>query len=138
MTGAFGHPGHYQELRLESLQGLDLVIFNDARHQGPLGRVQVQSQDVMDLVDEGRISRQLERLGPVRLEPEGPPDTRDRGPRHMPFLAAIDRVDQCAAFLGLVSSDRRTSTAIRSSLTVRIRPGLGASSNPSIRSARKR
>ena len=56
----------------------------------------------------------------------------------IPLLAAIERVDQCAAFLGLVSKVIRTSSATCSSVTVRTRPGCGASESPSRRSRTKR
>ena len=40
---------------------------------------QIEPDYVADLVDEQRVTRQLEGLGAVRLEPEGGPDATDRG-----------------------------------------------------------
>ena len=52
----------------------------------------------------------------------------------MPSSAASDRVDQCVAFLGVLSRVRVITSSTCSSATVRGRPGRGSSSNPSSRS----
>ena len=49
------------------LQGLDLGFIVDTQHQGPLGWIEVDPDDVADLLDEQGIGRKLERLGPMRL-----------------------------------------------------------------------
>lgn len=50
-----------------------------AQHDGALGRVQVGADDVLDLVHEQRVRRQLPGLLAIWLQAEGPPDPRDRG-----------------------------------------------------------
>jgi len=46
---------------------LDLRLDVDAEDHAMGGRIEVQPHDVADLVDEQRIGRELEGLGPVRL-----------------------------------------------------------------------
>jgi len=58
--------------------------------------------------------------------------------RLIPCRWAIDRVDQCAASLGVVSSVSTTTASTTSSLIVRAAPGLGASASSSSRSAANR
>ena len=55
-----------------------------------------------------------------------------------PTSRAIDRVDQCVASFGVVSSVRTITSSTCSSLIVRGRPGRGSSSTPSSRRAAKR
>ena len=50
--------------------------------RGAIWRVEVEPDHVAHLVDEGRITRQLEGLAPVRLQTEGPPDPRHHGLAH--------------------------------------------------------
>jgi hypothetical protein len=51
-----------------------------------------------------------------------------------PTSAAIDRVDQCVASLGVLSNVLTITSSTFSSLTVRGRPGRGSSNSPSSRS----
>jgi hypothetical protein len=44
------------------------------RHDRGFGRVDVEPDDVADLVDELRVGRELEVLGPMGLQAKGPPD----------------------------------------------------------------
>ena len=76
-----GHARHHRQHRLGPVQGLDPALLIHAEHQSPLGRVEVEPDHVVDLVDEVRVGGELERLDPVRLEAEGAPDPRDRGLR---------------------------------------------------------
>jgi hypothetical protein len=55
-----------------------------------------------------------------------------------PTSLAIERVDQCVASLGVVSSVRTITSSTFSSVIVRGRPGRGSSSNPSSRCSPKR
>jgi hypothetical protein len=45
--------------RLSPLQGLDLRILVDAEHQGLVGRVQVETDDVTDLLDKEGVGGEL-------------------------------------------------------------------------------
>lgn len=82
----FGHAGHHRQDRLGPVEGLDLALLVDTEHDGPLGRVVVQADDVNDLFDEQRVRGQCERLGTVGLEAELPPDPSDRGLRQSRLL----------------------------------------------------
>ena len=75
---------------------------------------------------------------PVRLQPERPPDPRAPSTATSPSCAAIDRVDQCVASFGVVSSVATITASTCSSVTVRGRPGRGSSSSPSSRSSTNR
>lgn len=55
-----------------------------------------------------------------------------------PVSSAIDRVDQCVAFFGADSRVLATSSATRSSDTVRGAPGLGMSPRPAVRCSTNR
>jgi hypothetical protein len=57
---------------------LDLGLLIDAEHDGALGRVEVEPDDVVDFLDEQGVLGELEAVLAVRLEPECPPDPRHR------------------------------------------------------------
>jgi hypothetical protein len=73
-----GLPGQHRQHRLGAVQRLDLGLLVHPQHHGLVGRVVVQPDDVDDLVDNQRIGRQLEGLGQLRFEPQGPPAPTDR------------------------------------------------------------
>ena len=120
--GALGRAGQHRQDRRGAIERLDLGLLIDAQHDRALGRVEIEPDDVADLVDELRVLGQLPGLLAVRLEPERPPDPQHRGLRE-PDLAAIDRVDQCVASLGVVSSVLTITSSTCSSVIVRGRPG---------------
>ena len=64
----------HRQQRCCALKGLNPRLFVDTEDHRMLRRIDVQPDDVAHLVDQPRARRQLERLGPVRLEAEGPPD----------------------------------------------------------------
>jgi len=68
---ALGGARQHRQDRLEAVECLDLGLLVDAEHDGAFGGIEVQADDVTDLVDEEGVGRELERLGPVGLEPEG-------------------------------------------------------------------
>lgn len=74
--------GSHRQHRRRARQRLDLRLLIDAQHYGTMRRSQVQADHVPDLVDEGGIGRELEGVGPVRLQPEGAPDPRDHALAH--------------------------------------------------------
>ena len=87
--------------RLGSLQRLSLAFLVDAEHHRVVGRVEVESDDIADLLGEERIGGELEVLLPVRLDVERCPDAMDRGLRHprrvchgtaTPVRAAVGRL----------------------------------------------
>ena len=64
---------------LGALQGLALALLVDAQDQSMVGRIQIETDDVADLLDEEGIGGELEVLLPMGLEVEGGPEALDRG-----------------------------------------------------------
>ena len=56
--------------RLRSFERLDLGLLVDAQHDGIVGRVEVEAEDIANLVDEGRVGGKLEALRTMRLYAE--------------------------------------------------------------------
>ncbi len=80
VMGAFlGHAGHHRERRLGPGQSLDLGLLIYTQDHGGFGRIEIQPDDVVDLVDELRIVGQFEPVSAVRFEVEGLPDPPNRG-----------------------------------------------------------
>jgi hypothetical protein len=61
------------------LQRLNLRLLVHAQHDGALRRVEIEADDVADLVNEQRVFGKLPRPLAMGLQPERPPDPRDRG-----------------------------------------------------------
>ena len=132
---------HRQD-RLAPLQGLALGLLVDADHDGVLGRVQVEADDVADLGVELRVGGELEPLGAVRLQAEPAPQPGDRVVADLDLLVPAQPVRQPparpvrhahapAATPAAGSPSRTGSRAIASSVsTVFGPPGRGASSSP--------
>jgi hypothetical protein len=86
---ALGGAGQHRQNRPGAIQRLNLRFLIHAQHHGTLGRVEIQAADVIDLLDELRVSGELELLLTVRLQAErlpGPPhrilrDAQMRGQR---------------------------------------------------------
>jgi hypothetical protein len=82
--------------RLGPVEGLDLGLLVDREDDRPLGRGEIEPDDVADLRLELRIGAELERLDPVRLQARLGPDLldgRDRHdhPQHDPAGAPVGR-----------------------------------------------
>ena len=85
MAAPLNLPWPHRQQRLGAVERLDLRLFIDAEHQGAVGRIDVEPDNVAHprsgrgqaLVDKQRVGRQLEGLGAVRLQAEGAPDTAD-------------------------------------------------------------
>ena len=115
------------------------ALLVDAQHDRALGRVEVQPDDVAHLLDEQRVLGQLPMLDAMRLQPERPPDPRDRRLASDRPRSAIWRVDQCVPPSGgAVSSVLTITSSTCSSLIFRGRPGRGSSSSPSSRARANR
>ena len=82
---------------LGSFEGLDLGLLVHARHDGLLGRGQVPPDHVPHLLHDVRVGGPLERVGPVRLEAERPPDAAGGGLRQ----PAVPRHASCAPVGGV-------------------------------------
>ena len=78
VTAALHLARSHGQHRLAAVQRLDLRLLIHAEDHGSLGRIQVQTHDIADLLDQKGIGRQLEVRGPMRLQAEGSPQARDR------------------------------------------------------------
>src|SRR5215831_333936 len=108
----------WRQARLRTIQGLDLAFLIPTQHQGMLGRVPIQADDVFQFFC-NQIRRTLASL--------------------MPTARAMLRVLQCVAFAGfcrvVMFTTRRTTLAVM----VGVRPGRGASCcKPTMPKVRKR
>jgi len=61
--------------RLHAVKRLDLGLLVHTQDQSPIGRVHVQSHNIPDLLDEQRVSGELEALGTMGLQSKSPPNT---------------------------------------------------------------
>ena len=78
MSPALRNAGHHRQDRLLAIKRLYLALLIDAQHQRPIGRRQIKTDDVADLVDEQRVAGKLESLRAMRLQTESVPDPSDR------------------------------------------------------------
>lgn len=79
MAAALNLSWTHRQNRRRALNGLNLRLLVHAQHQRPLRWIEVEPDHIPDLVDKGRIPRQLEGLLPVGLQPERAPDARHHG-----------------------------------------------------------
>ena len=83
-----GRPAHAQGKRqLRALQRLNRGLLVDAQHHGMLGRVEVETDDVVDLGDELRVPTDLVRSDKMRLEPVLAEDIGDAPARQTRLFA---------------------------------------------------
>ena len=61
----------HRQQRLREVEGLNLRFLVHAQHQGMVGRIEIEPDDVAHLLDEQRVRRQREGLGAMRLQAEG-------------------------------------------------------------------
>ena len=66
--------GRKRQFRLSAVYGLDLRLLIDAEHHRRVLGVQVEADNVAHFVDELGVGRELEALGEMRFQAEGPPD----------------------------------------------------------------
>lgn len=59
-------------------QGLDLALFVDTKHHGLLGRIQVQTDDIAELLDETFVAAELEGLYQMGLQVVSLPNAANR------------------------------------------------------------
>lgn len=52
-----GPAGPPRRQRLRPVQHLDLALLTDAQHDGAVGRVQIETNDIAGLLDKDRIAR---------------------------------------------------------------------------------
>lgn len=83
-------PGAHRQQWPCAVQCLNLGFLIHAQHQRFVRRIHVQANNIPDFLDKERVLREFEGFGPMRLQPEGSPDTADgalteaAGLRHVP------------------------------------------------------
>src|SRR5450759_3224063 len=68
----------HRQTGLGAVERLDLAFFIDREDDGMGGRVDIETDDVAQLVDEARVGRELELFHPVRLQAMRAPDGQMR------------------------------------------------------------
>src|SRR4026207_396463 len=76
---------HRQD-RCGPVQRLNLALFIDTQDQGAIGWRQVEANNVAHFLDKQRVARELERLTPMRLQPERAPDPTNRAVTQVAFF----------------------------------------------------
>ena len=71
-----GNAGRERQYGLRTVQRLDLALLVDTQHHRLQWRFEVQTDDVANLVDKQRITREFEGFLPMRLQAESAPDAR--------------------------------------------------------------
>ena len=138
VAGPLGGAGQHREHRCGAVEGLDLGLLVHAEHQRPLGRVEVEPDDVADLVDEQRVLGQLPGILFVRGQPERPPDPRDRRLRQPQVRGHRPRRPVRGVLAARSPRWPVISFSIWASPTIRGRPGRGSSTSPSRRCSANR
>ena len=62
-----GLAGSQRQQRLHAIARLDLTLFIDARHNGAISRVQLETDDIASLLDKALVARQLKGFAAMRL-----------------------------------------------------------------------
>ena len=121
--GFIGRPG------LGAVEGLDLRLLVEREDDGMARRVDVQADDVLELLGESRVGRQLEAPHPMRRQARLLPDLVHLG-GEMPLASAIARTVQWVASPGGGSSRvRRITSATLAGLSAGMRDGRVRSRN---------
>jgi hypothetical protein len=66
-----GAAGLHRQARLGAVERLDLALLVDRENNGMVGRIDVETDDILELGGEVRIVRQFERANAVRRDPVG-------------------------------------------------------------------
>src|SRR5437870_7645608 len=77
VAAALDLSGAHGQQRRSAIQRLNLALLVHTQHQGAVGRVEVKANDVANLVNEQRITAQLEGLAAMRLQGKSAPDATD-------------------------------------------------------------
>ena len=75
---SFGHLAHERQHWARPIQGLNATLLVDAKHDGLVGRIEIQAHDIAQFVDEPRILGQFKAGHPMRLQAVLMPDAPDR------------------------------------------------------------
>src|SRR4029434_3419456 len=79
VTASFALARPHRKHRLRTVQGLNLRLFVDRQNQGFSGRIEVQSHNVANLLNEQRILGKFEGLASVGSQSKGAPDASYAG-----------------------------------------------------------
>src|SRR5215216_3752465 len=135
--GTPGRAGQHRQDRRGAIEGLDLGLLIDAQHDRALGRVENRPTTSRTLSMNCGSLESFQVSWRCGWSPNAC-QIRSTAFWVRPTSRAIERVDQCVASLGVVSSVRTTTSSTCSSVIVRGRPGRGSSVSPSSRRSAKR
>ena len=110
MGPALRNAGHHRQDRLLAIERLYLALLIDAEHQRPVGRRQIKADDVADLVDEQGSLESLNVSERCGCKPKAVQILRIVVCEN-PVSAAIERIDQCVASLGVERRVRSMTVA---------------------------
>ena len=124
---------------LAALQGLSLALLIDTKHDGFIGRIQIESHNIAHLLHKHRVGTQLEGVHPWGLSPKAR-QIRKTECSEMPASLAIRRLLQCVQpeahpqrlsedLLDLLVVDASRSAAA-GCICQRIKPLLGITAAP--------
>src|ERR1019366_243343 len=77
VAAAFDLSGAHGQQRRGALQCLNLALLVHAQHQGTVGRMEVEADDVANFVDKQRVAAQLESVAAMGLQRKSAPDPAD-------------------------------------------------------------
>ena len=86
MRHSAGAPLFEGQSRLGAIEGLNLALFVDRKHQSLIGRIEVETDDILHFVGEIRVIGDLEGATDVRFEPILLPDALHAGVADADFV----------------------------------------------------
>src|SRR5712692_8085822 len=117
--------GPHREYGLTAVQGLDLRLLVDTKHNCTVGRIQVEADDVPHLLNQQRVGREFEALASVRPQAKGTPNASDACPAKPGALGQRARAPVGGVFgLGLQSQRDDPLDRAVTDLAWRTRPSL--------------
>ena len=131
MSDAFEGAEAHGEDGLSSLESLNRGLFIDREHDGVVGGIEVETDDVADFLDEEGAVGNLEMPLAVGLEADRS-NHRWTVLLEIPLWRAMERTLQCEPWGGWVCRAVWMTSATRSSSWVRGRPGRSSSWSPLI------
>ncbi len=124
-----GHPRHHRQDRLRAIDGLNLPFLLHARHQRPIGQVQIQSHEIARLLENSGSVERLKVFARCGRRPKAC-QRRTTAVCDSPLALAILQRLQCVASRGFSCSVLAITGAIWLSLIVRGAPGRGSAQFP--------
>jgi hypothetical protein len=119
-------PRPQRQERRRPVEGLNLALLVDREHQGVIGWIEIEADDIAQFLHKARVAGELEALHSMGLQAVLSPNAVDGGVPE-PLGLAIVRTLQCVAPGGVVWSVASTTALIFSAPIIGLRPGRGFS-----------